>query len=620
MTQKHGTCAVFLLVLCWLLFVNGAAHGADLKISCTDCHDSAKFTTGYKTSVHGNMGCTSCHKSFESLDKHVILKEKPGLNSCGTCHSAIEQQHRSSFHYLYEDFRCYDCHRDVHSLASHKGNIKIAVIQSCTRCHPNDEYVASGHGAAVLRGNQDSAACNDCHGLHDTRTYHTSGQEHVLEAREFYNKTCKACHSNAEMMERNKINPNAVKQYEETYHGKVFDLGYPASVAGCADCHATHNILPSSDAASAVNPTNLTNNCGKCHPGIHPRFAKYKAHPDYRDKKRYPLLYLSFLFMGGLLIVTLAFFWTHTLLWWRKVYWEKHRMEELGVKLESPFTHEEGVQEIRRFSVKDRVMHVLLILSFFGLVTTGFPLKYHSTPWAGAIIKALGGAHNAGFYHRVAAVVLIGLFLYTLWRSFCFAFPRGWRKDGWRGVIARIFGPDSLMPNGDDWRQFKAMVKWFFGKGKPPTFGRWTYWEKFDFLAVFWGMIAIGGSGVTLWAPELASHIYPGWVLNVASIVHSEEALLAALFIFTVHFFNTHLIPSKFPMDPVIFTGSHKLDELWRYRTSVYEQLVKEGKLERLKVKHPSITLKLVSSVFGHTSLWIGILFTLILLWTFFFG
>ena len=232
------------------------------------------------------------------------------------------------------------------------------------------------------------------------------------------------------------------------------------------------------------------------------------------------------------------------------------------------------------------------IISFFGLVITGFPLKYHSTPWAGAIIRALGGAHNAGFYHRIAALILIGLFLYTLWRCFRFAFPKGFRKEGWRGFFARIFGPDSLMPNAQDWRQFKAMVKWFFGKGKPPTFGRWTYWEKFDFLAVFWGMIAIGGSGVTLWAPELASHVYPGWVLNIASIVHSEEALLAALFIFTVHFFNTHLIPSKFPMDTIIFTGSYKLEELWRFRTPEYERLMKEGKLDDLKVKHPSITLK----------------------------
>ena len=31
----------------------------------------------------------------------------------------------------------------------------------------------------------------------------------------------------------------------------------------------------------------------------------------------------------------------------------------------------------------------------------------------------------------------------------------------------------------------------------------------------------------------------PGWVINIALIIHSDEALLAAGFIFTFHFFNS---------------------------------------------------------------------------------
>ena len=106
------------------------------------------------------------------------------------------------------------------------------------------------------------------------------------------------------------------------------------------------------------------------------------------------------------------------------------------------------------------------------------------------------------------------------------------------------------------------MFKWYFNRGAAPKFDRWTYWEKFDFMAVFWGMFAIGGSGILLWKPEWSSYIVPGWVMSVAAIVHSEEALLAALFIFTVHFFNTHFIPGKFPMDRLIFTGTYRLEEL----------------------------------------------------------
>jgi len=617
MADKNWFASLFILMI---LFFAGEIFSAEVKINCVDCHTSSKYKGMYKESVHGNIGCKGCHEDIKSLDRHIIKKEKPSLISCGKCHGEIDKAYRNSFHYLYEDFRCYDCHYEIHTLRPEKGQFKITVAKNCTKCHTNEEYALSGHGAAVMKGNKDSATCSDCHGLHDTKAYHTSTERYILEAREFYNRTCKSCHSDREMMMRNGLSPDTVKYYEETYHGKVQDLGYPTSVAGCADCHTTHNILAKRHPDSAINPKNLTKNCEKCHHGIHPRFAEYKAHPDYKDRKRYPLLYVSFLSMVVLLLVTFAFYWTHTLLWWRKVYWEKHKLEQLGIKPESPFAHEENIQEIRRFSIKDRVMHVLLIISFFGLVITGFPIKYHNEPWAKVIIKIMGGAHNAGLYHRLAAIILIGLFLVAIWRSIRFLFPKGFCKKDRKGWLDRLFGPDSLMPNKQDWRQFKAMVMWFFNKGEYPKFDRWTYWEKFDFLAVFWGMFIIGGSGITLWAPEMASYVYPGWVFNIASIFHSEEALLAALFIFTVHFFNTHLIPTKFPMDPIIFTGSYKLEELWRSRTLEYERLVKEKRLDEFKIKHPGLALKIASSTFGYVSLLIGIIFTFIILWTFFFG
>lgn len=619
-SSTRATKGIFLAFLLAALAVSGPASSASAAVNCVDCHDSKKFTTLHRESVHGNIGCIACHRVSGGLDRHVLKKEKPVLISCGQCHSEIERAYRNDVHYLKEGLGCDDCHVQIHTFKPRKDNIKKAVIRSCTRCHSGDVYVKSGHGAAVMAGNLDSATCSDCHGLHDTKAYHRSGGRYTLEARELYNKTCKSCHSDREIMLRNNISPQIVKYYEETYHGKVEDLGYPTSVAGCADCHTDHNILPPSDPASILNPRNLIKNCSKCHAGIHPRFAEYKAHPDYRDVKKYPLLYISFVAMAGLLLVVFTFYWTHTLLWWRKVYWEKHRLEEMGIKLESPFTHEEGVQEIKRFKTRDRIMHLLLVLSFFGLVITGFPLKYHDTLWAKLLIQAMGGAHNAGFYHRVAATVLIVLFLVTLARCLHFLFPKGLGKKARKGWVGRLFGPDSLMPNANDWRQFKQMVRWFFNKGDYPKFDRWTYWEKFDFFAVFWGMVVIGGSGITLWAPEMASYVYPGWVFNIASILHSEEALLAALFIFTVHFFNTHLIPTRFPLDPVIFTGSYKLEELWRFRSLEYERLVKEGKLDGLKIEHPSISLKLFAAMFGHASLWLGILFTLILLWTFFYG
>ncbi len=125
--------------------------------------------------------------------------------------------------------------------------------------------------------------------------------------------------------------------------------------------------------------------------------------------------------------------------------------------------------------------------------------------------------------------------------------------------------------------------------GDKPEYGRWTYWEKFDYFAVFWGVAIIGSTGLILWFPELFTMVFPGWVINVATIIHSDEALLAIGFIFTIHFFNTHFRPEKFPMDTVIFTGKVPLDVFKEERPREYRQLVKENKLEGLYVPPPSI-------------------------------
>ena len=110
--------------------------------------------------------------------------------------------------------------------------------------------------------------------------------------------------------------------------------------------------------------------------------------------------------------------------------------------------------------------------------------------------------------------------------------------------------------------------------------GAGRYWEKFDYFAVFWGIVVIGSTGLTLWFPVFFTRFLPGSFINVATIIHSDEALLATGFIFTVHFFNTHLRPEKFPMDTTIFTGHMPLAELKRDKPREYAALVASGQLE----------------------------------------
>ena len=64
-------------------------------------------------------------------------------------------------------------------------------------------------------------------------------------------------------------------------------------------------------------------------------------------------------------------------------------------------------------------------------------------------------------------------------------------------------------------------------------------------------------------------------------VIHSEEGLLAILFIFSIHFVNTHLRPDSFPMDMVIFTGGESEEEFKRSRPDEYQRMSAEGKLRR---------------------------------------
>ncbi len=257
-------------------------------------------------------------------------------------------------------------------------------------------------------------------------------------------------------------------------------------------------------------------------------------------------------------------------------------------------------REYLRFTRLNRVLHIIMIVSFISLSLTGMTLKFSYTQWAVILSHIFGGFESAGYIHRLAAVFMFGIFITHLIDVFRM---KKREHKSWR---AMIFGPDSMMFNKKDLQDFIGSLKWFLGKGPRPKYGRWTYWEKFDYFAVFWGIFVIGSTGLTLWFPEFFTNFIPGYFLNIATIIHSDEALLAVGFIFTVHFFNTHLRPEKFPMDIVVFTGRMPVEEFQHDKPAEYEALVASGELEKYLVEpYQPIVIRAVK-VFGWTALTLG--------------
>jgi len=582
--------------------------------TCLQCHDDVVKAETFAGSVHGKNACTSCHVEITDVDRHAAGAIAVGKVKCVRCHKQETAEHYSSVHML-NDVSCADCHTDIHTHTYWQKD-KRKVVETCSQCHDVAEaYNVSSHGAAVLGGNQDSAACNDCHNLHEIKPL---GDPASFENRKFHTEVCLKCHADESMMERNGVFNVAVKTYMESYHGKNYHLGFPEKVAGCADCHTAHSVLPEDNAASSVNPANLVNTCAKCHPKATPLFAKFYAHGEHNDPAEYPILYWTFMSMTGLLVGTFAVFWIHTLLWMFRGFVENREKQALLHGGHAHHVVPDGNKQYLRFQKRHIFLHLTVIVSFLGLSLTGLPLKFADQQWAKFLMSFYGGTYYAGLLHRACAVLTFYYFVGALLMSIDFLF---FRKDV-RGMwLQRLFGPDSLMPNFRDVRDIRDMVKWFLFKGPKPSFERWTYWEKFDFLAVFWGMFAIGGSGLMLWFPEIFGIFLPGWMFNVATIIHSDEALLATGFIFTVHFFNTHGRPEKFPMDFVIFNGQISKEEFIEERGDQWQRYEEQGVTEQFKAaKTSGVLYDFFFKGFGFTALLTGIACLVMMFVAFFAG
>ncbi len=606
-----------------------SAHG---QLRCVKCHTGANTVDDPPCLHTGPVDCASCHAEMGQIyATSVHGKQLAGGNEvapeCKTCHGTHgvlpRKDSASPTHPRNVPGLCSKCHRegekaaklykgDQHEIVKHyemsvhgRGLIEsgLLVTAICTSCHTAHGELPASDPASTVHSDNLPKTCGKCHaGVYE------KFQESIHSARVSNSKerlpSCKDCHEShtirridelgfrrATLDQCGECHKEVTESYFDTYHGKTSLLGSGNS-AKCSDCHGSHNILPPTHLSSTLSRDNIVKTCAKCHPGSHQQFTGYLTHSTHKDKEKFPAVYYSFWAMTLLLLGTITFFGLHTLLWLPRSIREAWRKRKEGHKDE---------EWVLRFIPYHRITHVMVIISFFTLAITGMALKFSHTGWAQAIADVLGGFHSAGILHRLAAVVTFGYF------TMHFIHLIKEKRAQGQGWIKFIFSKEGLFPNPRDLKEFIQTIRWFIGKGPRPDYGRWTYWEKFDYMAVFWGVAIIGMSGLILWFPEFFTRFLPGKAINVASIIHSDEALLAAGFIFTVHFFNTHFRPDKFPIDPVIFTGRMPLKEFKLERPREFRQLKESGELVDYIVEGPTKGWLRTIRVLGLVALALGI-------------
>ncbi len=80
--------------------------------------------------------------------------------------------------------------------------------------------------------------------------------------------------------------------------------------------------------------------------------------------------------------------------------------------------------------------------------------------------------------------------------------------------------------------------------------------EKAEYWAVVWGAVVMAGSGLLLWANNLAMRFLPKTWLDVATSVHFYEAVLATLAIVVWHFYSVIFDPDVYPLNTAFLTGA----------------------------------------------------------------
>lgn len=226
-----------------------------------------------------------------------------------------------------------------------------------------------------------------------------------------------------------------------------------------------------------------------------------------------------------------------------------------------------------RFTLNERIQHLLLMISIFTLIATGMPVRYHNIPTAELVVQWIGGNPIRATLHRLGALLLLFLAFYHL--LYLLFTPRG--REQFR----------ALLPVRKDLYDFGQMLKYYLGidRNKPP-FGRFSYIEKFEYWAVVWGVAIMGLTGLMLWRPEIAMLIFPKWALDVARVIHSYEALLAFISIIFWHFYNVHFNPAVFPMSTTWIDGLIPEERLKEEHLLEYQQ-VKDREEEWLSVLPP---------------------------------
>jgi len=498
---------------------------------CSDCHgdhdilpSSVKRSTVHPTNLP--QTCGKCHENLDITTKYEILIDHPIQIYNTSVHGQATKGG------IYVAATCNDCHSTggtAHKIlgpGSPESSINhFNIPQTCGQCHKAIEadFGDGIHGKLAARGQTDVPVCTDCHGEHGILS--PDDPRSRVSRSKVAEQTCSPCHESAVLNEKYGVETDQLTTFIDSYHGLKSKAG-DTHVANCASCHGVHRILPSSDPTSTINPANLQQTCGECHPNISEKMALSPIHGVGGQGLRTPAAE----FIEKIYIVAIAVIIGLMILHWVIDLWRHLR----DVMAKRP--------QVRRMRMDEVWQHTFLMVSFIALVVSGFSLRYDQGFMARSFFGWGGGFELRGQIHRVAAVFFI---ITVIWHAAFLTTARG-----------RKFVMD-MMPIKRDFEFFGHRILHNLGlRPRWECIQRFNYVEKAEYWALAWGTAVMIVTGLMLWFDNWFIGFLPKGFLDVALVIHFWEAWLASLAILVWHMYSVVFHPHVYPMNPSWLTGT----------------------------------------------------------------
>ena len=221
-----------------------------------------------------------------------------------------------------------------------------------------------------------------------------------------------------------------------------------------------------------------------------------------------------------------------------------------------------------RLNYSERMQHLIFMVCFFILAITGFMAK---TPEE--LVSMLGKTGEAVFFwrgllHRIAAIVITLASLYHIYYLIFTAAGRRWIAD--------------MKPGFKDLKDMAVNILYYLRmRDAPPEFDRFNYKNKIEYFALIIGSILMTITGIILWLESRWSK----FILDIAILIHSMEAVLACLAVVIWHFYEVHIRPGKSPTDINWFTGVIDEHEIKEEYPLHYRKIMEDPELQKIYIE-----------------------------------